>query len=148
MKNSRKGQSALEYLMTYGWGLLVIVLVVGALIFLINPTQIGGSSCTGFQSLPIGNFQFSTTGLSFNVTNQTARNLNQVQFAGKFTQGGTNYYIQNNNVTLSSNVQQNVTIFLTLPEFLASGPVSADLNVLYFDGDFWKTGRATCKGTI
>jgi uncharacterized protein (UPF0333 family) len=36
MKNYRKGQAAMEYLMTYGWALLAIVIVIAALIYL-NP---------------------------------------------------------------------------------------------------------------
>ena len=36
MKNNRKGQAAIEYLMTYGWALLAIVIVIAALIYL-NP---------------------------------------------------------------------------------------------------------------
>ena len=36
MKNHRKGQAAMEYLMTYGWALLAIVIVIAALIYL-NP---------------------------------------------------------------------------------------------------------------
>lgn len=36
MKNYKKGQAAMEYLMTYGWALLAIVIVIAALIYL-NP---------------------------------------------------------------------------------------------------------------
>lgn len=34
MKNAKKGQAALEYLMTYGWAILVIVIVLGILLLL------------------------------------------------------------------------------------------------------------------
>ena len=33
----KKGQSALEYLMTYGWGLVVVAVVIAALVLLTNP---------------------------------------------------------------------------------------------------------------
>jgi len=36
MKNNMKGQAAMEYLMTYGWALLAIVIVIAALLYL-NP---------------------------------------------------------------------------------------------------------------
>ncbi|MGC9057777.1 MAG: hypothetical protein ACP5H8_01735 [Candidatus Micrarchaeia archaeon] len=47
-----KGQAAMEYLMTYGWALLVVVLVLGALIYLqvLNPQARLQDTCT----LPIG----------------------------------------------------------------------------------------------
>ena len=41
----RRAQSALEYLMTYGWALIVIAIVVGVLIFIVSsPTS--GVVCT------------------------------------------------------------------------------------------------------
>lgn len=46
-----KGQGALEYLMTYGWALLIIV-VVGAALYalgILNPATYTQSRCTGFQ---------------------------------------------------------------------------------------------------
>jgi fucose permease len=48
MKNqfftSRKGQSAIEYLMTYGWMLLVVAIVGGAVITTVQNNQ---NECTG-----------------------------------------------------------------------------------------------------
>ena len=41
----RKGQSALEYLMTYGWALIVIAIVIGVLVFIMSTTT-SGSNCT------------------------------------------------------------------------------------------------------
>ena len=41
---NKKGQSALEYLMTYGWALIVIAIVVGLLVFILSTTT-GGSVC-------------------------------------------------------------------------------------------------------
>lgn len=48
----RRGQAAMEYLMTYGWALLVIVLVLGALLYLgvLNPQSRIQDTC----NLPIG----------------------------------------------------------------------------------------------
>jgi hypothetical protein len=42
--NSR-GQSALEYLMTYGWALVVIAIVIGALVFLMGQST-NAQTCT------------------------------------------------------------------------------------------------------
>ena len=39
MKLKAKAQSALEYLMTYGWSLVVIAIVIGTLIFIAAPTS-------------------------------------------------------------------------------------------------------------
>ena len=39
VKLKAKAQSALEYLMTYGWSLVVIAIVIGTLIFIAAPTS-------------------------------------------------------------------------------------------------------------
>jgi len=47
----KKGQGAMEYLMTYGWALLVIV-IVGAALFalgILNPATYQQKRCNGFQ---------------------------------------------------------------------------------------------------
>ena len=48
---NNKGQAALEYLMTYGWALVVIVIVVAALFAfgIFNPPSAG--TCTGLSKL-------------------------------------------------------------------------------------------------
>ncbi len=42
---NKKGQAALEYLMTYGWALIVIAIVVGVLVFIVA-TPTGGVTCS------------------------------------------------------------------------------------------------------
>lgn len=53
MENARHGQAGLDFLMTYGWALLLIVLIVGAL-FALGIFDIGtflGSRASGFAQL-------------------------------------------------------------------------------------------------
>jgi hypothetical protein len=47
MRRRRKGQAALEYLVTYGWGFLVIIVVIGAMAYfgLFNPTRYIPARC-------------------------------------------------------------------------------------------------------
>jgi hypothetical protein len=47
----RKGQGAMEYLMTYGWALLVIIIVGAALFALgvLNPATYQSKRCNGFS---------------------------------------------------------------------------------------------------
>ncbi|MFH0868857.1 MAG: hypothetical protein V1839_01375 [archaeon] len=49
---AKKGQAALEYLSTYGWLLIIIVIVAAALYALgiFNPATYQGKSCTGFST--------------------------------------------------------------------------------------------------
>jgi len=78
MNQMKRAQAAMEYLMTYGWALLVIVLVLGALIYLgvLNPQGRMQDMC----NLPIG-FGCEVAGLStegllyIKLTNQQATPL-------------------------------------------------------------------------
>ena len=47
MKKKRKGQAALEFLMTYGWAFLVIMIMVGALAYfgILDPTRFLPDRC-------------------------------------------------------------------------------------------------------
>ena len=44
----KKGQSAMEYLMTYGWAILVIIIVIAVLFYIgvLNPRNVTPSTCT------------------------------------------------------------------------------------------------------
>src|SRR3989338_8439139 len=44
----RKGQAALEFLMTYGWAILVVLIVIGALAYfgILNPSILLPEKCT------------------------------------------------------------------------------------------------------
>ena len=59
----RKGQGALEYLITYGWAILIIVIIGGALFALgiFNPSTWGTNKrATGFSSLQISDWKVDT----------------------------------------------------------------------------------------
>jgi len=79
----KRGQSALEYLMTYGWALIVLVIVVAALFFLgiLNPSTYQGKTCTGFNKTAYaGEHDFNGTRFQAKFTNNAgfAVDLNNV----------------------------------------------------------------------
>jgi hypothetical protein len=64
MKKSLKAQAGLDFLMTYGWALLIIVLVIGAL-FALGIFDIGsflGSRSVGFTQIGVAAWRINTTG--------------------------------------------------------------------------------------
>ena len=66
-----KGQGALEYLMTYGWALLVIV-VVGAALFalgVLNPSTYTQESCRGFTFFSYQDQQLTTVDYTVQLLN-------------------------------------------------------------------------------
>lgn len=61
----RKAQAGLDFLMTYGWALLLIVLVVGAL-FALGVFDIGsftGSKASGFAEIGVVGWKLDTGGI-------------------------------------------------------------------------------------
>ena len=68
----KRGQSALEYLMTYGWAILAVVIIAGVLWYLgiFNPNQFAGEKqCGGFSGFTCQDFRMNTSGVLTIVLN-------------------------------------------------------------------------------
>ena len=121
-----KAQSAMEYLMTYGWAILVILVVLGILYLLhvFSPNSIIGSQC-------INNFGFlcqspvlSTSGeLSAIVGQNTGQNFYNIALActastnqtsgGPFTNGTNPWYYINSTGALKTSYNSSSTYTLS-----------------------------------
>ena len=68
---AKKGQGALEYLMTYGWALLVIVIVFAALyaMGILNPSTYQQNRCTGFQHFTFNDQKLSSSQYILDIRN-------------------------------------------------------------------------------
>lgn len=72
MDMNRKGQSALEFLMTYGWAILVVLAAIGALAYfgVLNPSNFLPDQCTASTGFGcVGKPVVSATNVSFVLTN-------------------------------------------------------------------------------
>ena len=72
LTKSKRSQSALEYMMTYGWAILIIVIVAVILysMGIFNPSSSITTTITGFQKTPISSAIFTDNGgLSLSVQN-------------------------------------------------------------------------------
>ena len=72
--NTRKGQTALEFLMTYGWAILVVLAAIGALAYfgVLNPTNFLPDQCLatsgfGCQGKPVIHMNNISITLNTNV---------------------------------------------------------------------------------
>ena len=68
----RKAQAALEFLMTYGWAILVVLAAIGALAYfgVLNPSNLLPDKCTASPGTGcIGSPLLNTTQAVFTVTN-------------------------------------------------------------------------------
>src|SRR5271157_919763 len=63
-KESKRGQTSLDFLMTYGWALLLIVIVVGALFALgiFNVGSFVGQRATGFPQVGVDAWNINSIG--------------------------------------------------------------------------------------
>lgn len=68
-RSSKKGQAALEYLITYGWAFLVILAAVGVLGYfgLLNPGKYIPESCEFGEQLKCVDYSVKTNGLDQTV---------------------------------------------------------------------------------
>lgn len=83
-KKATKAQSAMEYLMTYGWAILIIAVVLAALDLLgvFNGSAFVGTACLATPGYTCSNPVLATNGmLNFTFEQSTGQTLTNVYFA-------------------------------------------------------------------
>lgn len=148
----RKGQGAMEYLMTYGWALLVIV-IVGAALFalgILNPATYQQKTCSGFQYFTYVDHKLNTTALVISLRNANQRiNLTSIQMGG-----AASFIVEYPDVTVVEPLSQATSFIITTPNVPAvtAGAVYSDVNIsIRYDvigGITANTETFTCAGTI
>ena len=110
---SGKGQSAMEYLMTYGWAILIIAVVLGALF------QLGVFNATNFAPrVPAGACQVERLSTQVALAGECQGGL--PQYVAQFTNGaGRNQYID-----LGTGATQTGAMTLVLWFYVSSCPAS------------------------
>ena len=80
MKNKKKGQVALEFLMTYGWAFLIILVVIGAFVYfdVLNPQRSIGGRCTFSPGLNCNAYQITSDAVVFEVRNELGRTIDEI----------------------------------------------------------------------
>jgi len=116
-KASAKAQSAMEYLMTYGWAILIVAVVLGALYSLgvFTGAAFLGTSCIAASGFYCANPTLSTGGvLTVTIGQATGTTLNNVYLY--FVPSGANFSTSGHGIsigTLNSGQQVTVSIPLT-----------------------------------
>ena len=144
MFKNKRGQSALEYLMTYGWALIVIVIVIAALVFLIQPSQVGGNTCSTTSGILITNHLVADGNITLALSNQTASSISDLRIVVSGTADGDTG--EETPLRLGT-VQENKSLVLT-PEIETGQPYTLTVVFSYTDRDsFARTVTSTCNGT-
>jgi len=74
----RKGQSAMEYLMTYGWAILIVIIVGGVIWYYASQATTSGTAIKGgFSSVDVDSpWSLDATGkLSFKAINKVGKDI-------------------------------------------------------------------------
>ncbi|MEK6945510.1 MAG: hypothetical protein AABW63_01830 [Nanoarchaeota archaeon] len=76
-KADKKGQAAMEFLMTYGWAILAAVIVVGVLWYLIgNPSNLAGDRFQLSAPLVANAMSLNTSGVTIEFRNGESQSIN------------------------------------------------------------------------
>ncbi|MBS3165601.1 hypothetical protein J4444_00620 [Candidatus Woesearchaeota archaeon] len=80
---SKKGQAAMEFLMTYGWAILVVLAAIGALAYfgVLNPSRVLPSSCTIGPGIGCDDFKVSEDSVQLVLRNGMGEDFSAVTVA-------------------------------------------------------------------
>jgi hypothetical protein len=147
----KRGQSALEYLMTYGWALIVIAIVIGVLIY-VTSTGTGGVTCQSTsQALIVKEWAVSAgeDGVGLTLQNATGNTIN-IDTNGIAAVGDFSDTAGNASVSPSS-VPKNNTFTVTNVDANSAGTTFNDGRVMVSyttSGGLTASGVITCAGTV
>jgi len=71
----RKGQAAMEFLMTYGWAILAAIIVIGILAFYFRPTDLGSGNSYVNEPLHLVSQSVRGTSLQLQIRNDEATGI-------------------------------------------------------------------------
>lgn len=74
---NKKGQGAMEYLMTYGWAILVVI-IVGIVLWQSGVFGTGGGGTSGFDKVRIEDYVYNSDGLLASYENAAGGTLKKV----------------------------------------------------------------------
>jgi len=78
----KKGQAAMEFLMTYGWAILAAIIVVGVLWYLIgNPANLVGNNFKLSAPLVANGMALNTTAVQIEIRNGAAESITVTEVA-------------------------------------------------------------------
>jgi uncharacterized protein (UPF0333 family) len=74
---SRKAQAAMEFLMTYGWAILVVLVAIGALAYfgVLSPSKFVPDTCQFGPGISCDDFKVTTTGATFIIRNGMGQDI-------------------------------------------------------------------------
>lgn len=146
---NKKAQSAMEYLMTYGWAILIVIIVAAALYALgvFNPATFTGRTATGFQTIGAPtDWDLNASGgvRLIMANNKMSTTLSIINITA--TISGSSY-TNEINVPIGPGATQNI-YFTGLPAQTPGSTYSLRLGILYNAGGLNHTDTGTVTGVV
>ena len=126
----KKAQAAMEFLMTYGWAILVVLLAIAALAYfgVLNPGKYLPSSCTLGTGLGCNDFKVEADTVTLVITNGMGEDLNSfnVTIGGACASAET----PGNNGTVLSDGEKDTFVIICPPQ-ITSSKFKEDITIQY-----------------
>ncbi len=146
----RKGQAAMEFLMTYGWAILVVLVAIGALAYfgVLSPEQFLPEKCTISTGSGLFCEDFAiddSATVRLNVKNILTEGITGVVVVLTNGGGGTGSCTNAVGVNIAADATSPITLVCSP---VLSEKVKADLAITYTKGTFSKTTNGALTGRI
>ena len=149
MSLPRRSQSALEYMMTYGWAILVIVIVAAVLYSLgiFSPSSSLSTTITGFANTPVSSAAFTNNGgLAFSVGDLVGYPI-EITNVTEITASGSKITILPN-ITVSPSQTKVIIIPKAFSSSTQGSHESVSLTITYTEPGQVFPGPYTSTGTV
>lgn len=145
----KKAQAGMDFLMTYGWALLIVVIVVGALFGLgiFDEGTFVGNKASGFTSIGVSGWQLKTDGkLSLKLRNNAATDIQITLINATYGNESKTY---TSTISLGNGKETTVTDAVTFTSAPSSGQAyNIQIDIKYTDtkSGFTYMDRGTITG--
>jgi hypothetical protein len=148
-----KSQSALEYLMTYGWAILIIVIVAVILysMGIFNPASSISSTITGFSATPVSNAICTANGVLRIAVGDTVGHRILIKNISATSNGKTEVFTPTSTVDPNPIITSGNTYIFSIPNVCpaAGTRFSANVNINYTEPTTsFSTSQYTSTGTV
>ena len=148
----RKGQAALDFLMTYGWAIALVVIIAAVLFALgiFDVSNFVGSKAAGFSGVAVKGWKLDTAGsFTMKVSNQVGQpiQINKVSV----TIGSSTVNYTTPAIPLATGQDSGTLTFSNTSTQIAGSGYTARVSITYTDQsssfDYTSTGTLTGKAT-
>jgi hypothetical protein len=150
---TRSGQSALEYMMTYGWAILIIVIVAVILysMGIFSPASSISSTITGFSATPVSNAICTANGVLRIAVGDTTGHRILIKNISATSNGKTEVFTPSSTVDPNPIITSGNTYIFSVPNVCPAVGThfSASVNINYTEPTTsFPTSRYTSTGSV